>query len=379
MKILHLVHSVDPAGGGVIEGIRQLSRALEEQGHVVEAASLDAPGAPGTTDFPFPLYPLGPGRGTYGYSARLLPWLLDHHRDYDWVLVNGLWQYHGFAAWRAMRRTGLRYAVFTHGMLDPWFKRRYPLKHLKKWLYWPWGEYRVMRDARAVFFTSEAERRDARESFWLYRCREEVVGYGIASPPVDAGRLRAGFLDAYPALRGRRLLLFLGRIHEKKGCDLLLRAWRPADPGARLHLVMAGPDDAAYAQEMKALGNDLGLDITWTGMLSGDLKWGALHAAEVFVLPSHQENFGVAVVEALGCQRPVLISDKVNICEQIRAEGAGLVEPDNLAGTTRLIERWLALSEDQTRAMGEAADRCFKTHYQVEAVARKLIAYLEVL
>ena len=379
MKILHLVHSVDPAGGGVIEGIRQLSRALEQAGHTVEVASLDAPGAAGTADFPFRLFPLGPGHGTYGYAPKLLPWLLETGHGYDWVLVNGLWQYHGFAAWRAMRRTGRRYAVFAHGMLDPWFKRQYPVKHLKKWLYWPWGEYRVLRDARAVFFTSEAERRDARESFWLYRCREEVSGYGIAAPPADGERLRAAFLERFPGLRGRRLLLFLGRMHEKKGCDLLLRAVRQADPEGCLHVVMAGPDDSAYAQAMKALAGELRVAATWTGMLAGDLKWGALQAAEAFILPSHQENFGVAVVEALGCRLPVLISDKINICGQIEADGAGLVEPDNLAGTTRLIARWLALPADQTRAMREAALRCFEKHYQVDAVAHHLITRLENL
>ena len=76
---------------------------------------------------------------------------------FDAVIINGLWQYHSFGAWRALRGTATPYYVFPHGMLDPWFKRSFPLKHLKKWLYWPWAEYRVLRDARAVIFTCEAE------------------------------------------------------------------------------------------------------------------------------------------------------------------------------------------------------------------------------
>ena len=111
-------------------------------------------------------------------------------------------------------------------MLDPWFKRTYPLKHLKKLLYWPWGEYRVLRDAAAVLFTSEAERHLARESFSPYRCHEEVVNYGTAAPTLDLEAAREHFLARFPHLRDKRILLFLGRLAEKKGCDLLIEPSR---------------------------------------------------------------------------------------------------------------------------------------------------------
>ena len=119
------------------------------------------------------------------------------------------------------------------------------VKHLKKWLYWPWGEYRVLRDAAAVFFTCEQERRDAHESFWLYRAKEDVVGLGITAPPDDpAGQLAAFQRRPFPRWPANALLLFLGRMHEKKGCDLLLRAFAQVIP-ADLHLVMAGPADGS--------------------------------------------------------------------------------------------------------------------------------------
>jgi glycosyltransferase involved in cell wall biosynthesis len=183
VRILHVIHSVDPRGGGPIEGIKQLSAALVVLGHQVDVVSLDAPGTPWPRDLPLPFYPVGSGRPGYGYAPGVVAWLIAHASDYDILLVNGLWQFGGFAVWRAARKTGTPYCVYTHGMLDPWFKRRYPFKHLKKWLYWPWGEYRVLRDAAAVFFTCEEERREARKSFWLYRCRERVSGYG--RPPME--------------------------------------------------------------------------------------------------------------------------------------------------------------------------------------------------
>ncbi len=377
VRILHVIHSVDPRGGGPVEGIRQLSAPLVAEGHRVDVLSLDRPGTPWTG--PLPLHTVGTGRPGFGYAPGVVSWLVEHADQYDVTLVNGLWQYGGFAVWRAAQKTRRPYGVFTHGMLDPWFKRRYPLKHLKKWLYWPWGDYRVLRDAGAVFFTCEQERRDARESFPLYRAKEEVLGFGITAPKDDAPGQLAAFHARFPALAGCRLLLFLGRMHEKKGPDLLLRAFArtPID----LHLVMAGPADGPYGEWLKRLASELGLAdrVTWTGMISGDVKWGAFRAAEAFVLPSHQENFGISVVEALACRCPVLISDKVNIWREITADGAGLAESDTQEATDRLLARWLELPTATRTAMPDRAQACFQRHFQVEEVAHHLLRTLQTL
>jgi hypothetical protein len=161
MKLLHVIPTVNPLGGGPMEGVRQRGLRLLEMGHSVELVTLDELSAPYLSGYPLPVHPLGPTRGGYGYTPRLVPWLRAHARDYDAVVINGLWQYHSLATWRALMPMGVPYHVFTHGMLDPWFKRTYPLKHLKKWLYWPWAEYRVLRDATSVLFTSEEERLQA--------------------------------------------------------------------------------------------------------------------------------------------------------------------------------------------------------------------------
>ena len=137
MKILRSIRSLNPAIGGPIESVRQSSIALVRAGHSVEIVSLDAPTDPWVSHFPVKVHALGPGRGTYGYASRFTPWIKAHHANYDAVIVQGIWQYHSFGVWRALRGTATPYFVFPHGMLDPWFKRTYPLKHLKKWLYWP--------------------------------------------------------------------------------------------------------------------------------------------------------------------------------------------------------------------------------------------------
>lgn len=380
MRILHVIHSVDPRGGGPIEGVRQLIPALAQLGIETEVMSLDAPDAPAIANFPVPLHAMGPGRFRYGYTPRAVPWLRENHGRYDAVIVNGLWQYPGLSVWRALRGTSTPYYVYPHGMLDPWFKRHYPLKHLKKWLYWPWAEYRVLRDAAGVLFTSEEERLLARQSFWLYRCHEQITGYGIATPPGDADRQRSLFLESYPELQNKRLFLFLGRIHEKKGCDLLLRAWKEIQATSRepLHLVMAGPAEDDYGLAMKKLATDLGLSqvVSWPGMISGDLKWGSLRSADVFVLPSHQENFGISVVEALACGVPVLISNKVNIWREIEQDQAGFVEDDDLQGTIRLLRNWLHLGPAALDMQRTQAIQCFEAHFNISMTAKALAALL---
>jgi glycosyltransferase involved in cell wall biosynthesis len=130
---------------------------------------------------------------------------------------------------------------------------------------------------------------------------------------------------------------------------------------------------------MQELAAQLGLanHVTWTGMIQGDLKWGAFRTAEAFILPSHQENFGISVVEALACSLPVLISNQVNIWREIVMDRAGLTEKDNLEGTRRLLTGWSTLSPAERLAFPQRARNCFETRFQVEGVALHLIEILE--
>jgi glycosyltransferase involved in cell wall biosynthesis len=380
MHILHLIPSVDPASGGPSQGIRQLGTTLMAEGHRVEVASLDPPNAGHLTQYPLPVYPLGPGKWKYAFSSRFIPWLRANHRHYDAVIVNGLWQFHSFAAWRTLRNSGTPYVVFTHGMLDPWFKRRYPLKHIKKWMYWPWAEYRVLRDAQAVLFTCEEERVLARKSFWLYRCNEAVVSYGTAETTGDPHQDRLEFLSHYPELRDKKLALFLGRIHPKKGCDLLIEAFaRVVAPRLDWHLVIAGPDQVGWQKKLMHRAEELGItaQVTWTGMIGGVIKSGALRAAEVFVLPSHQENFGIVVAEALAAGTPALISNKVNIWREVLANGAGIVEDDTVAGTCAMLQSYLNATEDKKLSMRRSARVCFEQRFEIRQAAATLQRVLQ--
>jgi glycosyltransferase involved in cell wall biosynthesis len=203
--------------------------------------------------------------------------------------------------------------------------------------------------------------------------------------------MRASFRERVPGLGDRPYFLFLSRVHPKKGVDLLIRAYatqlaqRTLAGIATPDLVIAGPLDSNYADSMRALAQrELAQlpkahdhvdppGIHFPGMLSGDSKWGAFYGCEAFILPSHQENFGIAVVEALACGRPVLISDQVNISDEIEQSGAGFADRDEDAGTAALMERFFALDDAAKATMSARALECYTANFSPETAAFRLL------
>jgi glycosyltransferase involved in cell wall biosynthesis len=243
-------------------------------------------------------------------------------------------------------------------------------------------EQHVVCHAAAVLFTCAEEMRLASETFRPYRPKRQInVGYGITKPPEYNSRMADVFAQKCPDLKGRPYFLFLGRIHPKKGVDLLIKAYSAL---CRLNnnpqlpkLVIAGPGlETDYGQAMQKLAVEIcpPQSVFWPGMLAGDAKWGALYNCEVFVLPSHQENFGIAVVETLSCGRPVLISDQVNIWREIKDSGAALVQANSVAGTTRLLFDWMSLPAEAKLNMTAKAKPCFQDYFSNESACRKLLA-----
>lgn len=283
------------------------------------------------------------------------------------------------------------YYVMPHGMLDPWFQtaasRR--VKAWRNWAYWKLIERHTIEAADGVLFTSQRELELARRPFTPYRPKQAFnVGYGVANPPADAKHLSDAYHAACPTLGNRTYLLFLSRIHSKKGVDLLIDAY--ADVVQRRTqrqlespaLVIAGPLDSAYSEKMQSLAKerkkmDRTLQIVFPGMLTGDAKWGAFYGCQAFVLASHQENFGIAVVEALACRKPVLISDQVNISDEIKAAGAGFVCSTNKASIVESLAILLDQSAESLARMSAAARECYDCLYRPEAAAERLLAVID--
>jgi glycosyltransferase involved in cell wall biosynthesis len=291
--------------------------------------------------------------------------------------------YHSQAARRAAIKNGVPYYVFIHGALDPWF-RRYRVKHLKKKVYWKLFEHRVLRDADAVLFTTKEEQELARNAFLPYDCRARVSGFGVGRPPgygvMDRRPAWRAFAASHPSLNDRHYLLYLARIHEKKGLDLALRAFSATKTMlSNTALVVVGHGDERFVRNLKDLARSLGIedDVIWTGALYNDDKWNVIRAADAYILPSHQENFGISVVESLACGVPVLISDKINIWREVVSDAAGFVGSDTLSGTIRNLEQWAVLSDHGRSEMGNNGLNCFRKHFDVDVTWKRLRSILE--
>lgn len=384
LRILHLIGSADPRAGGPAEGVIRHCEALQG-----ELATLDPADAPFLADAPVTVHALGPAGETwrdetlrmFGWSPRLEPWLRRNVRNYDCVIVHGIWDYAAVAAARVLPGLGAPYFVFTHGTLDQWLRRRYPITHAQRQLSWLLFQGPLLQGARRVFFTTESERVCARNALIGFNdYRGEVVSYGAADVAGDRGAQIRAFRAAAPALGERPYLLFRSPIHPDKGCDLLVKAFAwIALSQPDLHLVIAGPDPIGWSAELKRIAARDGVAkrVHWPGLLSGDLKWGAFRGAEAYVLPSHRDNFAMGVAEALACATPVLITDRVDTWREVQAAGAGFVAADDQAGVDRLLQRWTTLDNLSRARMSVAARTCFQRHFDVTESAASLQKSIE--
>lgn len=402
MHLLRIIHTIKPSSGGPAQGLRNLLPELKQLGCTNEVVCMDRPEDVDSWADPFPTHALGPVPDRWSGYSRLVRWLESQWQRFDAVIVHGLWLYPSAAAWRVYSRLAsvdgqvkTPYFIYPHGMLDPWFQQA-PGRRLKAWrnaLYWHLIERRVVSQANGLLFTCQQELELARRSFWGYHPRTELnVGYGITHPPGRNGRQQQLFAEICPELDQRSWLLSLGRMHPKKGLDHLILGYLAAceccsraDSRPVPALVIAGPMEGPYATHLHQLAQK-GLRrmaksgkaptpaILFPGMLQGEAKWGALHGCEAFVLPSHQENFGIAVVEALACGKPVLISDQVNIWKEIVADQAGWAGQPSTASVAELLGNWFMRTEAERVSAGLAAFHCYSSRFTVEAAAQGFLS-----
>lgn len=377
---------MDPALGGPGQGVRNTVPALDLLGVQTEVVTLDDPNAPFIAKDPFRIHAIGPSTGPWHYGKGLVPWLLTNLNRFDVVVIEGLWSYYSHAASKAVARykaanksSKIRLLVMPHGMLDPYFQKapERRLKAIRNWIYWKLVESNVLNTADGVMFTCEEELLLARQPFTPYTPKQELnVGFGIQRPPAFDVRMEQAFFETCPEVKGAPFILFLSRIHEKKGVDLLVEAYARSKVADLPKLVIAGPGlETPYGKRILKIvaDNNLTQSIYFPGMLSGEKKWGAFYACDAFILPSHQENFGIAVVEALACGKPVLISNQVNIWKEIHAERGGLIADDSIDGTKKLLEDWTCMPLREKESMSANARKAFEKLYAIEPAAARLL------
>ncbi len=392
MKILRVINSMNPENGGPCQGIRNSIPQIDLMGHVSEVVCLDDSTDPWIGKDVFNVYAVGRASGPWAYNKNLLAWLMENLGNYDAVIVHGLWQYHSYAvikAVRSFRKSGKlspRVYVMPHGMLDPYFQKAEgrKLKAIRNSVFWHLIESNVINSADGILFTCQEELDLASQTFSNYHPRAVFnVGYGILPPPNNNKVNIKAFYDLCQDAQGKPFILFLSRVHEKKGVDILLNAFDKVykSQSDAPMLIIAGPGMATEygksLQNIVAQSDFLNSNVRFVGMIQGDIKWSAFYNCEVFILPSHQENFGIAVAEAMACSKPVLISDKVNIWQEIKNGGGGYVENDTEQGTENMLRQWLNTNSNEREMMAKHALDTYKQFFTVEQAANNLLKVLQ--
>ena len=366
--------------------MRTLARSLSRIGVDVDVATTDDDG-PGRLDVPLGR-PIADGDATYRYFRRqtgfytvswpLTRWLSAHVREYDVVHIHALFSYAALPASVCARRNGVPYVVRPLGTLNRFgMERRRPL--LKR-LSYRLIERRVLAGAARVHYTSEAERREA--ALVGAPGRAAVIPHGIE---LDRFRARAssGWIRRRaPHLGGRTTILFLSRIDPKKGLDLLLPAFAKVRAArSNVALVIAGDGSPAFVGRLRDESARLRIAdaVYWAGLLDDDEKLAALADADLFVLPSYSENFGLAVVEAMASWLPVVVSDQVGIHHEVVEGNAGLVTPCEVPALAAALTTLVADPALRQR-LGQGGGRLAEGRFSAEAMAAAVLAlYREIL
>jgi glycosyltransferase involved in cell wall biosynthesis len=381
---------MNPKRGGPCQGIRNINPHIIALELEVEVVCTNNKDEEFHSKDDFLIHKIGKGKTSYQYQPLLLDWLKENIINYDIVVVHGLWQYHNLAVYQAIKKLkkakkiAPKIVILPHGMMDPYFQEapERKMKAFRNEVVWKLIERKCINAADAIFFTCEEEMRLAATTFKGYQPKKTVnIGYGIQTPPSNTIDFKKAFEKRCPSIQGKKYWLFLSRIHEKKGVDLLIKAYTSL--GLENHslpiLVVAGPTDSVYAKQMISLSQN-NPKIHFPGMLQGAEKWGAFYGCETYLLPSHQENFGIAIVEAMACKKPVLISKNVNIWREIKAGNGGWVLDDlneiNIYNTLLEINQ---LADTELIQKGEEAHQTFENCFNVKDSAIDFVAALREL
>jgi glycosyltransferase involved in cell wall biosynthesis len=250
---------------------------------------------------------------------------------------------------------------------------------LKKWLAWILYEQQNLNCATLFHATSVEEVKSIR--CLGFKQSIAMIPNGVRLPLMNQDLYREGLTQAFPELSNKRWLLFLSRIHPKKGIDNLLIVWQKlVRKFPDWHLIIAGPDLIGYQKELEHLSTELSLDAntTFTGMLTGEKKDIALANAELFVLPTHSENFGIAIAEALAHQVPVVTTKGAPWSDLVTHECGWWIDNSQGALESALTEG-MQISSQTRMEMGLRGRKLIENKYSWESIAREMVNVYEWL
>ena len=380
MKILYVIANLAPRYGGPPKACFEMARAMAGLGHTVSIYSTNQDGSGGlNVPLETPLlkdgveiwyFPIQRPR-FWGCSIKMARRLSKVVASFDVVHIYSLYLFHNLVSGRLCRKYDIPYLISPHGTLDPYIYHRHRLRKFVMELLF---ERKNFKHSRVVNFTTEEEMNLASGTPLMRSVEGVVVPLGLDLEDYADMPEYGKFKSKYPVLDGKKVVLFFGRINFKKGLEILVEAFSTVTKcRSDVHLIIAGPDDEGFGAKVKKrlAEKDLSGRVIFTGLLQGKDKLSVLKDADVFVLPSYSENFGISVIEAMACGLPVIVSDKVNIWREISRKQAGMVIP---CESNRLAESILELLDNPSLAneMGHNGQASVREQFVWSKIAYEL-------
>ena len=373
-KVLRIVTSLNPKLGGPPVGIINNSIALMRNGFEVDILTSDPINSNYFKNKNIKIINLGSGIGKYGLNFKLFFWLIKNKKKYDNFIIHGLWQFNTLIARILIKK---KYYVFPHGSLNPYYSTEF-FKKLKKQIYWLLIEKRNLLECKSLLLTSIEEKKNILKSYVnTSNINLQVMQYGILKPEIDLNNAKKIFTNKFSILKNKNFYIFIGRFHQVKGCDILLRSVKKVlDKKLQINILMVGPNNK-YKTKLIKLCKKLKIskNVFWSDFLSGNLKWGAIASSKAMLLPSHAENFGISIVEALSTGTPVITTNKVNIYKDIKKYKAGFISNDNINSFSKNLIKFLKYKNQ--KKMKSNALNCFNKKFNLEFNQQKFISLLK--
>ena len=388
MKVLHVIQTLAPSYGGPVTFLKTLSHCQVRVGHQVTICTTNTDYPKGVLQVPSNKVVFDKGVAIWYHPVQFRPllfsfqlrsWIRSSIKKFDIIHIHGLYRFPVTYACLLARKNGVAYIIRPHGSLDPFLYRQSRYSVLLKRLYERLFDFPSMKFASLIHYSTQEELERAK--FLNFTVPGVVVPNGIDWNDFRKLPSKGGFRDRIHIDMGTPLILFLGRINFKKGLDLLVPAFSLVAkiiPGARLAIV--GPDNEGFGRRVRRWCREHGIDnkVSVVDHLGADQVRQAYVDADVFVLPSYTENFGMAVVEAMACGCPVVISNQVNIWPEVKQSGAGIVVGMHINEIARAIIK-IVTDRNLYRKMGCAGRRFVHSNYSYDHINNSITRMYETI
>ena len=369
-NILRIIHTLNPSLGGPSNAIIDHSKALVNCGFSVDILTSDKKKYLKKKIKNIRIINKGSSLGNYGFNFNIILWLYRNKKKYDLFIVHELWRFYTLLARIILNN----YFVFIHGQLDPFFKKNL-FKLIKKKIYWYLIEKKNLIKANSILLTTELEKKLIENTYVNTNgIKKNVIKYGIIKKNLNKKKISELFYKKFKNLRNKKFYLFLGRFHEKKGCEILVKSIFKIKENFSDIILMAGPlTNSNYEKKLFNLINKYKLKdkFIFVDALYGELKWAAIQESKAMVLPSHGENFGVSLIESLSFSKPVLTTFKVNTYKEILNYRAGFVSKNNSHDFSKILKKFSKLKNKNIRIMSDNALKCFNKEFNLLKITKK--------